>query len=505
MDPERPAPRDAPPGGGHRWPRAATAVLCLGFFVLGMDVTVLNVAVPALQRDLGADLAQIQWIVDGYALTLGAAVLAAGGVTDRIGRRRSFVAGLAVCGAVSALGALAGSAGQLVAARCGMGLGAALLMPATLSLISNLHPAAASRRRAIAAWAAAGAVGGLTGPVVGGFLVEEFSWRAGFWVNVPLTAVIIALAPVLVPESRTAPGAARTDAAGLVLSAAGFLALIWSVIESPSRGWTDPVVLTGYGAAAVLLTCFVGWERRSRHPMLPLSLLRDARVSTGAACLALMSLALFGALFVLTLYLQGVQGCSPWQAGVRVLPLPAALAVGAGAALPLLARFGERLPVVLGLTLVTCAFAVQAGTRAGSGYGRVVVFEIVAGLGAGLVACAATEAVMGAVPRERAGLGSAVNDATRQLGAALGVAVQGSVLSTVYTSRLGEGAGGAVPLPVAAASARGGGGLPAVAREAFVAAVATTAVTAAVVTLVATTAAWYWLPAGAPAVADGAD
>ncbi|MBF6055470.1 MFS transporter [Streptomyces eurocidicus] len=498
MDPERPAPRDAPPDGGTRWPRTASTVLCLGFFVLGVDVTVLNVAVPALQRDLDATLAQVQWIALGYALALGTAVLPAGAVTDRIGRRRSFVAGLAVCGAASALGALARHPGQLIAARCGMGLGAALLLPAALSLVGDLHPAAASRRRAIAAGAAAGAFGGLTGPVIGGFLVEEFSWRAGLWANVPLTAAALALAPALVPGPRAAPGAARADVGGLALSATGFLALVWAVVESPGRGWTDPAVLTGYGAAAVLLICFVGWERRSRHPMLPLSPLRDVRVGTGAACLALMSLALFGALFVLTLYLQGVQGCSPWQAGVRVLPLPAALAVGAGAALPLLARFGERLPVVLGLTLVTCAFAVQAGTRPGSGYGRVVTFELVAGLGAGLVARAAAEAVMGAVPRERAGLGSAVNDATRQLGAALGVAVQGSVLSAVYTSRLGEGDGGVVPLPVAGAS----GGPPAVAREAFVAAVTTTAVTAAVVSLAATTAAWYWLPAGAPDAAD---
>ncbi|MCD9196423.1 MFS transporter [Streptomyces albireticuli] len=505
MDPERAAPRVSPPGSGHRWPRAATVALCLGFFVLGTHLTVLDVAVPALRHDLGATLAQSQWIVGGYALVLGVSVLAAGAVADRAGRRRSLVAGLALCGAVSALGALARHPGHLIAARCGMGLGAALLTAVAFSLLGDLHRGAAARCRASTAGAVAGVAGGLTGPAVGGLLVEAFSWRAAFWIDVPLTAVALALVLALVPASRAAaPGPARTDFGGLVLSAAGFLALVLAFVESPARGWTAPAVLTGYGAAAVLLACFAGWERRTRHPVLPPSPPRDARVSTGAACLVLMSLVLFGALFVLILSLQAVRGCSPWQAGALVLPLPAALAVGAGAAQPLLARFGERLPVVLGLTLLTCAFAVQAGTRAGSGYGRVVTFELVAGLGAGLVAWAATETVMGAVPRERPGLGPAVHEATRQLGAALGVAVQGSVLSTVCASRLGEGAGDAVPLPLATPS-RGAGALPAVAREAFAAAVATTAMTAAVISLVATTAAWYWLPAGRAAVADGTE
>ncbi|MGW2598825.1 MFS transporter [Streptomyces klenkii] len=491
--------------GGRTSRRLATAVLCLGLFLLGMDLTILNVAVPALRGDLHATLAEVQWIVDGYALALGATVLAAGDVTDRVGRRRSFVAGLLLCGTASALGALSRTPAQLVAARCGMGLGAALLMPATLALISNLHPEAASRRRAIAVWTATGAVGGLTGPLIGGHLVEAFSWRAAFWINVPFTVLTTALALVLVPRPGQTPGTCRkrTDTAGLALSAGGFLALIWAVIESPSLGWTHPAVLTAYGLAAVLLSAFVRWERRSPHPMLPLPLLYDARIGAGATCLALMSLTLFGALFILTLYLQGVLGCTPSEAGARILPLPGGLAAGALAAPALMSRFGRRRPVVLGLALVAAAFAVQAGTTPESGYGRVVVFAIVAGIGAGLVACAATESVMGAVPPRQAALGSAINDATRQVGAALGVAVQGSVLTSTYTHDLRTGLGGRLPpgplpLPGAAVPHTASGPLGTAAREAFVSAVTTTALTALTVTLGTMLVAWFWLPSTAP-------
>ncbi|MEU1674576.1 MFS transporter [Streptomyces roseifaciens] len=500
-------PHARPRGTGRRTsPRLATAVLCVGLFILGMDLTILNVAVPALRSDLHATLAEVQWIVDGYALALGATVLAAGNVTDRVGRRRFFLAGLLLCGAVSALGALSRTPAQLVAARCGMGLGAALLMPATLALISTLHHEAASRRRAIAAWTATGAVGGLTGPLVGGHLVEAFSWRAAFWINVPLTALTAALALVLVPrtEQHTPEAGHRSmDTGGLALSAGGFLALIWAVIESPSLGWTHPAVLTAYGLAAALLSAFVRWERRSPHPMLPLPLLRDARIGAGAACLALMSLTLFGALFILTLYLQGVLGCTPSEAGARILPLPGGLAAGALAAPALMSRLGRRPPVVLGLVLVAAAFAVQAGTTPESGYGRVVVFTGVAGIGAGMVACAATESVMGAVPPRRAALGSAINDATRQVGAALGVAVQGSVLTSTYTHDLRTRLGGRLPpgplpLPGATAPHTAPGPLVATAREAFVSAVTTTAFTALAITLVTTLAAWFWLPSEAP-------
>lgn len=436
-----------PPRRRRRAPRAwTTAVVCAGLFMLGMDVTILNVAVPGLRQDLPATTAQVQWIVDGYALVLGGTVLSVGAFTDTWGRRRSFVSGVVLCGAASWAGAVAGEPWQLIAARCGMGAGAALLMPATLAVIHHIFPEAVLRARAIAVWAAVGGLGGLGGPVVGGWLVEQFSWRAAFWINVPLAAAIAVGALLVVPESR-AERRTGFDGLGAVLSAAGLLALVWAVTEGPHRGWTGPATLTGFAAAAVLLTAFTWWQARTATPMLPLAVLRAPQVHVAAVALTLMSFALFGALFVLTLYLQGVLGYGPLEAGLRTMPLPAALAAGAACALPLLSsRRGAargaagvsavRLPVVAGLLVVTLGFAVLATTGAASGYPRCLVFQLVAGFGAGLVAAAATESVMGAVPSGAAALGSAVNDSTRQLGSALGIAVQGSLLTTVFTDRL---------------------------------------------------------------------
>jgi len=497
----------ASPGGAARRAGAA-AVVCLGLFMLGLDLTVLNVAVPDLQGDLDTSTAQVQWVVDGYALVLGGTVLAVGAFTDAWGRRRSFVCGVAVCGASSLGGALAGHPWQVITARCCMGAGAALLMPATLAVLHQLFPEARLRSRAIAAWAAVGGMGGLCGPVIGGWLVEHASWRAAFWINLPLAGTVIVLALVLVPESR-ARRRDGFDVPGAVLSAAGLLALVWSITESPHRGWTSPAALTGFTAAALLLAAFVGRQLRAPAPMLPLHLLRVPDIGVAAAALALMSFAMFGALFVLTLYLQGVLGYSPLQAGVRTLPLPAGLALGAVCAVPLRARLGGRLPVVGGLLLVTAGFAVLATTTPDSGYPHCAAFQLVAGVGAGLVAAAATESVMGSVATDRAGLGSAINDATRQVGSALGVAVQGSLLAAVFTSKFGASLTGLhAPAPVAEAAEHSllsvpaqamrlpgplRAGVLAAARRAFTDAMTLTAVVAGAVTLVTAAAAARWL------------
>jgi len=487
--------------------------VCLGLFLLGMDLTVLNVAIPDLQRDLAPSMAQVQWIVDGYALMLGGTVLAAGAVTDRIGRRRSFTIGLAVCGAFSILGALAQQPWPVIVARFGMGAGAALLMPATLSIISNLFPESHLRRRAIALWAVVGALGGTTGPVVGGWLVHHFSWHAGFWINVPVTAVAIVLALLVVPESR-APHAQRVDVLGVVLSATGLLTLVWAIIESPARGWTSAPVLAAFTASAVLLTAFISWQARSRAPMLPLSLIRRPQVGMNAAALALMSFALFDALFVITLYLQEVLGYTPWQAGLRTLPMPAAVIVGAAVGLPFQARYGVKTSVVVGLGVVTAAFAVLATTHPSSGYDHLVLFQLIAGFGAGMVGSAGTEAVMAAVPPSRAGLGSAINDATRQVGVALGVAVQGSIITAVSDSRLhtlltqpgtSDTLRQAADHSILSASSFAEQ-LPdpfrtqllGAAREAFIDAMTTAALVAGSVTLLAAAAVCYWLPTTAP-------
>ncbi|MEU9097489.1 MFS transporter [Streptomyces sp. NPDC048361] len=422
----------------RRW--AAALTVCLGLFLLGLDLTVLNVAVPDLRNDLDASMRETQWIVDAYVLALGGLVLTSGGLTDRLGRRRAFVAGLVVCALSSAAGGLVHSPWQVVTARGAMGVGAALLMPATLCIITGLFPEPALRRRAIAVWAAVGGLGGTCGPVIGGWLVERTSWRAAFWINIPIAALTVVLALTLVPAHRplSSRAAPRFDVPGAVLSASGLLVLVWAVIESPARGWTEPLTLCAYGVAALLLAGFLVVEHRGACPVLPLPLVRDARVGTAALVLAMMSFALFGALFVVTLYLQGVLEYTPWQAGLRVLPLPAGLMVGAAVSLGVTARWGERSSVLLGLVTVAGAFGLLAHTSAGSGYGPLAVFLVLGGVGAGLTAAASTACVMNAVPAAQAGLGSSVNDATRQVGAALGVAVQGSLLSSTYTGRLDD-------------------------------------------------------------------
>ncbi|UGQ11899.1 MFS transporter [Yinghuangia sp. ASG 101] len=466
--PPRLGPEDTvtrPPGPPRgRW--VASGVVCVGLYLLGLDMTVLNVAAPPLQEDLSASTAQVQWVVNGYSLMLGGLVLTTGSVTDRIGRRRAFVSGVAACGAASVVGATASTVAVVIAARFAMGAGAALLMPATLSVITNLFPEPDLRRRAIALWAAVGAAGAATGPLLGGCLVEFLSWRAAFWVNVPLAAAGIALALRYVPESYALRGE-RFDAVGALLSGLGFLGLVWAVIEGPTRGWGSRAVVAGFVGAGLLLAVFAAHQVRARAPMLPLPLLRRPAIGVAAAVLALLCFALLGTFFIGTLYLQNVLGCSPWQAGVRTLPVPVALAVGAGAAVPLTTRYGVRVPTVTGLAVVTAGFAVLAGATATGGYPRVFVFEVAAGFGAGLAVAACTESVMAAVPSERAGLGSAINDATRQVGAAVGVAVQGSILSAVYADRLPSLL---ARTPAAALAATGGGHDPLAARDAVTAA-----------------------------------
>ncbi|MFB7909010.1 MFS transporter [Kitasatospora sp. NPDC056076] len=420
----------SPPTTRRAW--AAVAVVCAALFLLGLDFTVLNVAVPGLRADLGPTLAETQWIVDGYALALGGCVLAGGALGDRYGRRRAFLAGLALCGAASAAGALGTGPAQLVAARCGMGLGAALFMPATLSTVVHVLREPAARKRAIGIWAAVAGVGAVFGPVAGGLLVDRYGWQSAFWLNVPVIAVIGAAALVAVPESR-APEARPLDRPGALLSCAGLLVLVWGVIEAPGRGWTGPAVLTAFAIAVLLLAAFVRRQLRCAAPMVPVRLLRGGPVWPATTTLALMSFAMFGAMFLLTLYLQQVRGLSAWQAGLRMVPLSLGLAVGALLG-PLLARpLGARVPSAGGLLLIAAGFVQLGWLAADSGDGRVLLFEALAGLGAGLLAPVATEVVMSAVPVGAAGVGSALNDATRQVGSTLGVAVLGSVLATSLT------------------------------------------------------------------------
>jgi EmrB/QacA subfamily drug resistance transporter len=427
-------------GYQRRW--WALAVLCLSLVVLAMDNTILNVALPTLARDLGATASQLQWMVDAYLLVFAGLLLTMGAAGDRFGRKLALNAGLLVFAAASAASALAGSPEVLIAARAAMGIGAALIMPATLSIITNIFPPT-ERGRAIGVWAGMAALGVVLGPVAGGWLLEHFWWGSVFLINLPVVALAVGAGWPLVPESRD-PAATPLDPIGAALSVAALVALVYGIIQAPADGWTDPVILGAFGLAAVLSGAFGWWERHTRHPMLPMEFFRNPRFSAASGAIAMAFFALFGSVFLLTQHLQFVLGYTPLQAGVRVLPV-AALLVAAPLSARLVERAGTKLVVAAGLLVAAGALWLLSTVQLGDGYGLVAATLALLGIGMGLTVAPATESIMGSLPLARAGVGSAMNDTTRQVGGALGVAVLGSVLAAGYGAAMESALRGAPP------------------------------------------------------------
>ena len=431
----------------RRW--QALGVLGLSLMVIGMDNTVLNVALPTLVRDLGASASQLQWIVDAYVLVFAGLLLTMGAVGDRFGRRRALDAGLIIFLTGSVASAFAGSAAVLIATRAAMGVGGALIMPSTLSIITAIFPAE-ERGRAIGAWAATAGLGIIVGPVAGGWLLEHFWWGSVFLVNVPIVGVALLAGIPLVPESKD-PEATPLDPAGALLSIAGLTALVYGIIEAPHRGWGTGSTLVSFATATVLLGAFVGWERRTTHPMLHMGFFRDPRFSAGSLSVTLVFFALFGSIFVLTQHLQFVLGYSALAAGLRVTPI-ATLVVSAPLSARLVERVGTKIVVAAGLLTVAVGLAVLAGVDVGDGYGPVGWSLALLGIGMGATMAPATDSIMGSLPLAKAGVGSAMNDTTRMVGGALGVAVIGSVMSSSYAAAVRPALAG---LPRPAASAAG--------------------------------------------------
>ncbi len=412
------------------------AALLLAAFLVNLDTTLVNVALPDLVRELHATTTQLQWVVDAFNLVFAALLLTFGSLSDRFGRKGMLLAGLTVFGAASLAGGFTGSPSQLIAARAVMGLGAAMTFPATLALISNVFTERRERARAIGLWGAIAGVAIATGPIVGGWLLEHFSWSSIFVAMAPVAAAAVIVAAVVVPPSRN-PSAAAPDLAGLVLSAATMALLVFTIIEAPSYGWTAARSVAGFAASAVLLLAFIARERSAAHPMLDVRLFRNLRFSAASGAVTVSFFTLFGFIFLITQYFQFVRGYGPLSTGVHLLPV--ALSVGAGsvAGTQLAVRFGTKLVVTTGL-VATAAFYgwVAMTTTATVSYGVIAVQMVMYGLGMGLTSAPATESIMGAVSRRMAGVGSAVNDSTRLIGGTLGVAVIGSVYASVYASRL---------------------------------------------------------------------
>jgi EmrB/QacA subfamily drug resistance transporter len=436
---------------GQPYPRRrpALAVLSLSLVVIGMDNTILNVALPTLVKDLDATASQLQWIVDSYVLVFAGLLLTMGAFGDRFGRKRALEAGMVIFAVASAASAWAGSAEVLIATRAAMGIGAALIMPSTLSIITDIFPAN-ERGRAIAAWAAIAGLGIVAGPVVGGWLLEHFWWGSVFLVNLPIVLAALIGGFVLVPESKD-PDATPLDPLGAGLSIAGLSTLVYGIIEAPGNGWTNQVTLSAFGVAALLLTCFVVWELRSDHPMLRISFFRNPRFTAASVGITLVFFALFGTIFVLTQHLQFVLGYDALEAGWRVTPI-ATLVIGAPLAARIVERIGSKAVVTAGLSIVAVALWLISNVDVGSGYGPIAGSLALMGIGMGATMAPATESIMGSLPLAKAGVGSAMNDTTRMVGGALGVAVIGSVLSSSYSDAIQPALSG---LPAQAASAAG--------------------------------------------------
>ena len=494
----------------RRW--LALGVLCLSLVLVVLDNTVLNVALPTLVRDLGASTTELQWLVDAYVIVFAGLLLTAGALGDRFGRRRALQAGLVVFAVASGLAALSSTTGQLVGARAVMGLGAAFVMPATLSIITNVFPDPGERARAIAIWAGMAGVGVALGPVVGGWLLEHFWWGSVFLVNLPVVAVALLSGRLLLPESHHDDGS-HLDVVGAVLSVAATASLLWAIIEAPEHGWGHPLTVAGFALAAVLLGQFFYWESRVGSPMLDVGFFRDPRFSAASGSIALVFFALFGSFFLFTQLLQFVLGYTALEAGLRLLPISLVLGAVSPLSARVVERVGTKVVVSAGLAVVAFGLLVTSRLSIGSSYGDLLVGMLVLAFGMGLTMAPATESIMGSLPPAKAGVGSAVNDTTRELGGALGVAVLGSLLASGYASTLGSSpAAAALPaelggvvreslgaaLQVAGGLGPAGEALVVAARGAFVDAMGIGLVVAAGVALVGAGISAMFLPGRAP-------
>lgn len=420
-----PAPRRGP----------VLAVVLLAAFVIQLSVSIVNVALPALGRDLHAGTSSLQWVVDGYALSFAALVLSGGAVGDRYGRRGTLAGGLAGFAATAVACALAGSTGALITSRVLMGVAAAFIFPTTLSIITRTFEDRAERAKAIAAWGAVTGAAVAVGPVVGGLLLAHLGWSSVFWLLVPLAAAG-ALGTMAVVPAEASSRTGGLDLQGLVAAAAGLGALVYTIIEGPDVGWASARTLGGFAVAAAALVALALVERRSEHPMLDVRLFTNPRFSAASGSISLAFFALFGFIFLIILYFQVTRGWSALSAGARTLPVAISLAGASGASPKLAGRLGTRAVVSAGLAMLAVAFTWIATLGATTSYVAIVGQMVLLGVGMALTTTPATESIMAVVRPEQAGAGSAVNDATREVGGTLGVAVIGSVYASLYASRL---------------------------------------------------------------------
>lgn len=435
------SPQAARPSGT----RPVLIVVCLALATVVSAVASLNVAIPSIARQTHATQTQLSWVIDAYALVFAALLLPGGALGDRYGRRRTMLAGLAVFGAASAMALTVTDPTWLIALRAVLGLGAALVMPATLSTITATFPAR-QKARAVGTWAGVAGAAAILGLLASGVVLDLWSWRAVFALNVVLAVIAIVGTLRIIPESAD-PEAPKVDLVGGVITVAGLGVLVYSIIEAPTHGWLDPRTLVGIAAGLVILAGFVRWELTRTNPLLDPRLFADRAFCAGTISITLQFFAFFGFIFLVLQYLQLVRGDSPLIAAVSLMPMPLAMMPCArGIAPRLAARAGQRRVCVLGLVLISCGLVVLSRLDQGTSYWLLAAGLVPLGAGMGLAMTPATAAITDALPASRQGVGSAVNDLARELGGALGIAVLGSIMQSGYQSHFHPTG---VPQPVA--------------------------------------------------------
>ncbi|MBV7669929.1 DHA2 family efflux MFS transporter permease subunit [Streptomyces halstedii] len=446
---------DLAPGGGHpqRW--LILGVICLAQLTVLLDNTVLNVAIPSLTRELGASTADVQWMINAYSLVQSGLLLTAGSASDRYGRKKMLVIGLVLFGIGSLAAGLAQSSGQLIAARAGMGVGGALLLTTTLAVVVQIFDAT-ERVKAIGIWSTVSSLGFAAGPLLGGVMLDHFWWGAIFLVNIPVAVIGLVAVVRLVPEFKNAQGD-RPDLVGALLSTVGMAALVYAIISGPEHGWTSVhVLLTAFTGIAVLAG-FVLWELHIPYPMLDMRFFRNQTFVGAVAGSILVAFGMGGSLFLLTQHLQFVLGYGPLEAGLRTAPLALTVIVLnlAGLGARLVPKLGTPVTIAAGMSLLAAGLAAVALLGRHT-YGGMLSGLVVMGVGIALATPAMANAIMSAIPPERAGTGAGVNGTLAEFGNGLGVAVLGAVLNSRFAT-LVPAAVGAASLPAALAAARGEG------------------------------------------------
>ena len=432
---------DRPPGYSTRW--LALLFINLSLAVVAVDNTVLNVAIPAISFDLGASAASIQWIIDAYSLVFAALLLTMGSISDRYGRKRWLQIGVVLFGIGSVAAALTNSTGTLIATRAFLGMGAAIILPSTLSLVISTFPRE-ERSMAIGIWAATFGLGIGFGPVVGGYVVEHYSWNAIFLLQFPIAIIALTGGYFYIRESRD-EHAPKVDLPGVVLSITGLFSLIYGVIKAGELSWTETEVLIAFGAAAVLLTAFILWELRTPTPMLPMRFFRNPSFSGASFAISLTFFALFGTVLFVSQYLQTVQGYTPFESGIRMLPIAFSMAIVSALSALVSARLGLKVTIGIGILIAASGLYFSSQYyEVDSSYGIVAVSMVLIAGGLGLAISPATDSIMSAVPASKSGIGSAMNDTTREIGGAMGVAVLGTILNNIYIDRV-KGLGELLP------------------------------------------------------------